>query len=208
MESPCNNNRLNNLLAQTTSITSDNSRLSDLFAQATNMMRDMGFEPPPGMNPPTEAEILLTISNIVRSESTSTALVNVLDSIQESEAQTTTDINNAQTTTAILNVINSIQGSQPLTTMNNIHMLPVASINPTKLVYIRSGDILVSTNNEDLSLLCESREPKIQLKCDDVVEISGSGNFEVLSVGSNSEKWVLRELPTTSYVHHAAPLLN
>lgn len=96
-------------------------------------------------------------------------------------------------------VINRVFGSEPIPTaiQNMLSSLqdsttPVTSIDHIKLVYIKSGDILVSTNDENLSLLCEGS--KLRLNCNDVVRITGVGNFEVLSVGSNSEKWVLREL--------------
>ena len=195
--SPCDNGRLSDLLARTTSITRDNNRLSDLFAQATSMMRNLGIEPPPGMNPPTEAEISTVFSNMLGNESTSTAVMNVLDSVQGPESESTST---PHTSAVIMDLLNSLQGSDIETIFPPlVQTTPVASIDPAsalKLLYVRSGDILVGTNDENLSLLCEG--PKLQLKCNDVVQIIGLGNFEVLSVGSGSEKWVLRELIITS----------
>ena len=87
---------------------------------------------------------------------------------------------------AIREMFNSLQGCQDF---EEAARRSTALIDSMKLVYIRSGDILVSVNDENLSLLCEGHA----LKCNDIIQITGLGNLEVLSVGSDSEKWVLRE---------------
>ena len=153
----------------------ENSSLGVLFIQATSMLKDMGYEPPTSVIPPSDAEMQRLIY-FFDPPSTQEAIREMFNSLQGCQ-----DFG-----AAVPEVVQKVMGNKP-----------VASIDPAsalKLIYIRSGDILVSTNNEDLSLLCESIESKVQLKCGDIVEIINVGKFEVLSVGSENEQWVLREL--------------
>jgi hypothetical protein len=56
--------------------------LSGLFTMATNMMQKMGYEPPPGMKPPSENEISSVISTVFNNETTQNAIQGMFSSLQ------------------------------------------------------------------------------------------------------------------------------
>lgn len=56
--------------------------LSGLFTMATSMMRKMGYEPPPGMQPPSENEISNVISTVFNNETTQNAIQGMFSSLQ------------------------------------------------------------------------------------------------------------------------------
>lgn len=56
--------------------------LSGLFTMATNMMKQMGYEPPPGMQPPSENEISNVISTVFNNETTQNAIQGMFSSLQ------------------------------------------------------------------------------------------------------------------------------
>ena len=114
--------------------------------------------------------------------------------------------NNEPTKTAIQNMLSSLQGCQDFGSGVQESTTPVTLIDPTKLNYIKSGplagegcalfgNLLISVNNVNLSLLCEG--PKLQLSCGDIVELINVGKFKVILVGSDTEKWILKEITTT-----------
>lgn len=55
--------------------------LSGLFTMATSMMQKMGYEPPPGMKPPTETEISNVISTVFNNETTQNAIQGMFSSL-------------------------------------------------------------------------------------------------------------------------------
>jgi len=57
--------------------------LSGLFTMATNMMEKMGVKPPPGIKPPSEAEISNVINNVFNNETTQTAIQGMFSSLKE-----------------------------------------------------------------------------------------------------------------------------
>lgn len=56
--------------------------LSGLFTMATSMMQRMGFQPPPGMKPPTEGEISNVINTVFNNETTQNAIQGMFTSLQ------------------------------------------------------------------------------------------------------------------------------
>ena len=58
------------------------SGLSGLFTMATSMMKKMGYEPPPGMKPPSEQEISTVIGTVFNNETTQTAIQSMFSSLQ------------------------------------------------------------------------------------------------------------------------------
>ncbi len=65
-----------------TSNTENAGGLSGLFTMATNMMEKMGCKPPPGMKPPSEAEINNVISNVFNNKTTQDAIQGMFASLQ------------------------------------------------------------------------------------------------------------------------------
>jgi hypothetical protein len=55
--------------------------LSGLFTMATNMMQKMGYQPPPGMKPPTETEISNVINTVFSNETTQNAIQGMFSSL-------------------------------------------------------------------------------------------------------------------------------
>lgn len=64
--------------------TGDSGGLSVLFTMATNMMETMGCKPPPGMKPPSEAEINNVINNVFTNKTTQDAIQGMFSSLQGS----------------------------------------------------------------------------------------------------------------------------
>jgi hypothetical protein len=56
--------------------------LSGLFSMATNMMKNMGYEPPAGMKPPSEQDISRVINSVFNNQTTQTAIQGMFKSIQ------------------------------------------------------------------------------------------------------------------------------
>lgn len=56
--------------------------LSGLFTMATSMMQKMGYQPPPGMKPPTEGEITNVINTVFNNETTQNAIQGMFSSLQ------------------------------------------------------------------------------------------------------------------------------
>lgn len=56
--------------------------LSGLFDLATKMMRRIGYEPPPGMKPPSETEITNVINSVFNNEVTQNAIQGMFTSLQ------------------------------------------------------------------------------------------------------------------------------
>jgi hypothetical protein len=72
------NNSTTNILPQG----EGNNALGGLFNMATNMMERMGYKPPPGMKPPSEAEISTVINTFFNNETTQNAIQGMFSSLQ------------------------------------------------------------------------------------------------------------------------------
>ena len=67
--------------ASSPSATTSSGGLSGLFTMATTMMKKMGYEPPPGMKPPSEAEISTVIGTVFNNETTQNAIQGMFSSL-------------------------------------------------------------------------------------------------------------------------------
>ena len=169
---------------------SSNGGLSGLFALATSMMEKMGCRPPPNIKPPSENEISAVINTVFNNETTQNAIQARFNSFNESPLQTDlieeifAKVEQARLRTS---------AEQPI--IDDISIL--TSIDPMKISYVKSGDLLISVEPCNLSLLCEGPSPKLQLKYGDIVDLIGITKFKVILVGSDTEKWVLKCLVPT-----------
>ena len=71
-----------NVATETASSPAAVGGLSGLFTMATNMMQKMGYQPPPGMKPPSETEISNVISTVFNNEATQGAISGMFASLQ------------------------------------------------------------------------------------------------------------------------------
>ena len=70
------------MAAQASTLPAATGGLSGLFTMATSLMERMGYKPPPGMKPPTEAEISNVIGTVFNNETTQNAIQGMFSSLQ------------------------------------------------------------------------------------------------------------------------------
>ena len=71
----------NNVAAQAINATAGSGGLSSLFTMATSMMEKFGMKPPPGLKPPTEAEITTVMNNVFTNPATQNVLQSVVSGL-------------------------------------------------------------------------------------------------------------------------------
>lgn len=75
-------NPVNQLSTLGNGVPGTNTGISSIFTMATNMMTKLGYTPPEGITPPSEAEISNVISNVFNNETTQNTIQGMFSSLQ------------------------------------------------------------------------------------------------------------------------------